>query len=131
MITAVLYLLFTRKIFKDCKLKTIIKVFFVTIIVSILFFAFIGEDQRWFIINGSSAESYAIDLLNGNSNVETPDHFIDYVVTARDGYVIFSQHTEHDVFYGYFPDKPPSEISGIISSTAWAPMGGDWFVSRL
>jgi hypothetical protein len=102
-------------------------------VVAVAFAAFlfmVDSDRRWAIVNGSSAEEYAISLLEGDDEVETPDRFIDYSISASDGYVVFSRHDDHDTVYGYFPAKAPSEMSGAVARSTWKSLGGKWFVSH-
>lgn len=111
-------------------MKIIVILVAVGIIALTTFFIFLNENQRWVIINGDVAESYAESLLKKDVKVKIPDQFIDYSVSSSDGYVVFSRHSDHDRVYGYFPDKNPSEIGDDISNLDWKSLGDSWFVSQ-
>lgn len=105
---------------------------FLSIGVLVLLILFLlGEDKRWFLFNVDQAEEYAISLLNGDSEMDTPKRFIDYTVSASNGYVLFTMPSKQNKVYGYFPDKEPSTIEGNISKINWRPLGGKWFVSNV
>lgn len=99
------------------------------IVIGVGGFFLVDEDKRWVFFNGSDAEIYAVQLLN-NKAPQTPGKFIDYSVSANDGYVIFSQHNDHSTIYGYFPTKTPADVGGAVLKADWEPLDGKWFVSH-
>ena len=124
----VLHLLFIRQVSRDYSMKILITLLAAGVIFFTAFFILINEEQRWLILNGGVAEDFATSLLRKDVGIETPDRFIDYSVSSKNGYVLFSKHSDHSVVYGYFPDKTPSEIGEEISNLEWKSLGDNWFV---
>ena len=62
-----------------------------------------NKDKIWLFFNGNIARSYAMALLEHDFSYQQPDRFIDYTISTKNGYVVFSKHSE-SVFYGFFPD---------------------------
>ncbi len=91
----------------------------------------LDEDRRWLFVNGADAEAFASLLLKKETNIQTPNKFIDYTVSAENGFVIFSKQSNHAVIYGYFPNKSPSEIDLTPEATSeWKLLDENWFVLR-
>ncbi|MFT5419324.1 MAG: hypothetical protein ACI9D5_000058 [Candidatus Endobugula sp.] len=99
---------------------------FSALMLYLVIFVFMNENQRWLLFYSYSAEKYAISLLK-SEEVKTPDQFIDYSVSANDGYVIFSEHGE-DILYGYFPDKTLLNYEDNFKGVEWVLLKDNWFV---
>ena len=96
--------------------------FILFVSISILAFFLLGTDKGWMLLNGSDAEAYAVELLK-KQPIDTPDKFIDYSVTASNGYVTFFKHSDHSTIYGYFPAENPSVGSTEIQKLNWESLG--------
>ena len=99
------------------------------IIIGVSIFCLTNEDKIWVFVNGNDAEIYAIQLLNKKSP-KIPNKFIDYSISSNNGYVIFFQHRNSSVIYGYFPTKAPADIEEAALNADWKPLNEKWFVSR-
>lgn len=97
------------------------------ILAVIVVFSLSSKEQRWLFFNGSIAEEYATALLTQNVSYKQPDRFIDYSVSAQGGYVMFSEHSDEPVFYGYFPNGITSVNSDKLQ---WEPLTDNWYVAH-
>lgn len=107
-------------------IKTLLYSLVIFVLLSCLaFFLVINKNQRWLLFYGDSAEKYAKALLE-KSEIKTPDAFIDYTISAKDGYVIFSQHN-NSTLYGYFNEKPPLNYKDAFKGKKWELLENKWF----
>ena len=90
----------------------------------------VGTGKLWVFLNGDDAEMHARKMLSGNAQT-VPDKFINYSISAQKGFVIFVEHNNHSILYGYFADKPPSEVNDEVSKLVWHKVKGKWFVADL
>lgn len=84
----------------------------------------VKPEYGWLIFNGSNAEKYAVELLNG-SNPKTPDWAIDLVVIKENGLVQFNEHNSTKV-YVYSPNKEPGN-----EGFSWSHIWGAWYVGNI
>jgi hypothetical protein len=90
-------------------------------------FCLISPDKRWLLLNGSLAEEYANSLLMNDMSYQQPDRFIDYSVSSQDDYVIFSSHSNKNVFYGYFPNGLKPVNNKVLQ---WEVLNDNWYVAH-
>lgn len=89
---------------------------------------FLDHESRWMLFNQSDAEDYAIALIQGDNSFKPEDKFIDYITNMKDGYVLFTEHHNSEITFGYFPDNQKALDDKELS---WTRLEGDWFYSRL
>lgn len=108
-------------------MKKVIIILFGLLFAVIFVFSLSSKEQRWLFFNGNIAEEYANALLAKNISYKQPDRFIDYSVSSKDGYVMFSEHSDEPVFYGYFPNGIASINSEKLQ---WEPLSDNWYVAH-
>ena len=97
------------------------------ILAVIIVFSLSSKEQRWLFFNGSIAEVYATALLTQNVSYKQPDRFNDYSVSAQGGYVVFSEHSDEPISYGYFPNGITSVNSEKLQ---WEALTDNWYVAH-
>lgn len=81
-------------------------------------------EYGWLLVNGYSANNYAVELLAGNSQ-KTPDWAIDLVVIKENDLVLFSEHNSNKI-YAFSPSKAP-----VKETIVWSHMWGSWYVGTI
>lgn len=92
----------------------------------------LSQAEKWLWTYEELAEAYAVQLLTSSEhNVRTPDEFIDLVVVAKRGYVIFTEHNDggREFTVGYFPLASPSSTGGELERMDWVHLRGKWYGS--
>lgn len=88
----------------------------------------LDKEERWLLLNGNDAEEYALALLKRDFSYKPHDKFIDYVVNAKDGYVLFTVEHNSGVTYGYFPNRQQALDD---RKRVWKELEGNWFISKV
>ena len=96
----------------------------------ILYYLF-SPGKVWLILNKSGAEEYAEELLEKTDVPKTPEQFIDYVVSVKDGYVLFSSHKDTTIIYGYFPHNDDVILRDIDERIQWSKIDNNWYIGKV
>lgn len=120
--------MYTLQTLRNNEMKNIMIIFLGVASTIVIAFNLFSEEQRWLFFHGKAAEEYACALIEQNMSYKQPSRFIDYTVSSQGGYVVFSEHSDSNILYGYFPDNVTS-IDG--EKIQWKHLSGSWYVAHL
>lgn len=88
------------------------------------------DSERWLLMNRGAAEEYAATLMSGDTSYPTPDKFIDYVISAKKDYVIFTEHNKSNRTFGFFSNGLTNVHDEEVKKIEWIKIEDNWYLAR-